>query len=142
MPCYKVPLTRMYSQHTSRGVSYKCNRCSGCVHVKCSRLLNAAPLPPLSSASPTKQISDDSTFNVLQFHANGIVNKLTELGVVLDRNKFKVAVIQESKLTTQIHERLHPELHNNAQGPFPWSRRSLADLHSQVDNLGPNSHCH
>ena len=47
------------------------------------------------------QISDDSTFNVLQFNANGIGNKLTELGVVLERNKVKVAVIQESKLTSK-----------------------------------------
>ena len=47
------------------------------------------------------QISDDSTFNVLQFNANGIGNKLTELGVVLERNKVKVAVIQESKLSSK-----------------------------------------
>ena len=46
----------------------------------------------------TKQISDDSTFNVLQLNAKGIGNKLTELEVVLERNKVKVAVIQESKL--------------------------------------------
>ena len=45
------------------------------------------------------QISDDSTFNVLQLNANGIGNKLTELGVVMENNKVKVAVIQESKLT-------------------------------------------
>ena len=43
--------------------------------------------------------SDDSTFNVLQLNANGIGNKLTELGVVMENNKVKVAVIQESKLT-------------------------------------------
>ena len=58
--------------------------------------------PPTRSpapASPTKQISDDSTFNVLQLNANGIGNKLTELEVVLERNKVKVAVIQESKLS-------------------------------------------
>ena len=46
-------------------------------------------------APPTKQISDDSTFNVLQLNANGIGNKLTEL----ERNEVKVAVIQESKLS-------------------------------------------
>ena len=47
----------------------------------------------------TDQKSDDSTFNVLQLNANGIGNKLTELGVVMENNKVKVAVIQESKLT-------------------------------------------
>ena len=58
-------------------------------------------MPPLtrSPAPPTKQISDDSMFNVLQLNANGIGNKLTELEVVLERNKVKVAVIQESKLS-------------------------------------------
>ena len=52
------------------------------------------PAPPtLSPAQPTEKISDDSTFNVLQLNANGIGNKLTELEVVLERNKVKVAVI-------------------------------------------------
>ena len=36
---------------------------------------------------------------MLQLNANRIGNKLTELGVVLERNKVKVAVIQESKLS-------------------------------------------
>ena len=43
--------------------------------------------------------SYDNTFNVLQLNANGIGNKLTELGVVMENNKVKMAVIQESKLT-------------------------------------------
>ena len=43
----------------------------------------------------------DSTFNVLQLNANGIDNKLTELGVVLEKNKVKVAVIQESKFSSK-----------------------------------------
>ena len=89
-------------------------------HAKCSGILNAAqyrrksdwtcdaysaphsqqsPPPTRSPAPPTKQISDDSTFNVLQLNANGIGNTLTELEVVLERNKVKVAVIQESKLS-------------------------------------------
>ena len=96
------------------------------MHAKCSGLLNAAqyrrnkdwtcdpcsasktkqstpppPSPPPTPAPSAEQISDDSTFNVLQFNANGIGNKLTELGVVLERNKVKVAVIQESKLTSK-----------------------------------------
>ena len=91
-----------------RGVSYKCTKCSGWVHAKCSGILNAAqyrrksdwtcdtfsappsqqlPPPTLSPAPPTEQISDDSTFNVLQLNANGSGNKLTEIGVVLERNK-------------------------------------------------------
>ena len=109
---------------TSRGVSYRCTICSGWVHAKCSGLLNVTTVsernndwtcnpcspsktqqstPPPSSPSPTpvpsaEQISDGSTFNVLQFNANGICNQLTELGVLLERNKVNVAFIQESKL--------------------------------------------
>ena len=58
-----------------------------------------SPPPNISPTPPTKQISDDSTFNVLLLTANGIGNKLTELEVVLERNKVKVALIQESKLS-------------------------------------------
>ena len=50
----------------------------------------------------------------LQLNANGIGNKLTELEVVLERNKVKVAVIQESKLSPKSQEPLHPELHHSA----------------------------
>ena len=61
--------------------------------------------PPQPSPSPTpapyaEKHSDDSTFNVLQFNAIGIRNKLTELGVVFERNKVKVADIQEFKLSS------------------------------------------
>ena len=37
----------------------------------------------------------------LMLNASGIGHKLTELGVVLERNKVKVAVIQESKLSSK-----------------------------------------
>ena len=88
------------------------------MHAKCSGILNAAqyrrksdwtcdacsapqsqqsPPPTRSLAPPTEQISDDKTFNVLQLNAYIIGNKLTE--VVLERNKVKVAVIQESELS-------------------------------------------
>ena len=125
-PTAKYPCPVCARDVTSRGVSYGCTKCTGWVHAECSGLLNAAqcrrikdwtcnpcsasktqqPTPPLPLPSPTpapsaEQISDDSTFNVLQFHVNGIGNKLTELGVVLERNKVKVAVIQESKLSSK-----------------------------------------
>ena len=38
------------------------------------------------------------TARSMSYNSNGIGNKLTELGVVLEKNKVKVAVIQESKL--------------------------------------------
>ena len=57
-PATKYPCPVCTRNVTSRGVSYKCNRYSGWLHTKCSRL---------------------STFNILQLNANGIENKLTEL---------------------------------------------------------------
>ena len=94
------------------------------MHAKCSGLLNAAQYrrnrdwtcdpfsasktqqstPPSPSPTPdpsAEQISYDSMFNVQQFNANGIGNKLTELGVVLERNRVRVAVKQESKLSSK-----------------------------------------
>ena len=122
-PATKYPCPVCTRNATSRGVSYKCTRCSGWVHAKCSGILNVAqyrrkcdwtcdtcsappsqqsPQPSLSPAPPTKKISNASTFNVLQLNANGIGNKPTELEVVVERNKVKVAVIQESKLSPKI----------------------------------------
>ena len=121
-PATKYPCPVCTRNVTSRRVSYECTKCYGWVHAKCPGILNAAQYrrksdrtcdaysapqsqqspPPTRSpapAPPTKQISDDSTFNVLQLNGNGIGNKLTELEVVLERNKVKMAVIQESKLS-------------------------------------------
>ena len=122
-PTAKYPCPVYTRDVTTRGVSYQCTRCSGWLHAKCSRLLNAAQYwrnkdwtcdpcsasktkqstspPPSTPAPSAEQISDDSIFNILQFNANGIGNKLRELGVVLERNKVKVAVIQESKLLSK-----------------------------------------
>ena len=43
----------------------------------------------------------DKTFNILQWIANGIGNKQTELSIFLEVHKVKVAAIQEFKLTAQ-----------------------------------------
>ena len=115
-PTTKYPSPVGARNVTSRGVSYQCSICSGWVHAKYSGLLNAGQYrrstdwacgpcstpPPTPSSPPTPPTdikSDDSTFNVLQLNANGIGNKLTELGVIMENNKVKVAVIHESKLT-------------------------------------------
>ena len=107
----------------------------------------STPPPPSPSPTPAPQISDDSTFNVLQFNANGIGNKLTELGVVLERNKVKVEVIQESKssksnpcirnYTTVRKDRPHGHgggllVFNHESIPFskqPSSPEALSDPH-------------
>ena len=117
---------------TSRGVSYRCTRCTGWVHAKCSGHLNAAQYrrnkdwpcdpcsasktqqstPPPPSPSPTpapsaEQISDDSTFNVLQFNGNGIGNKLTVLEQAQSGGYTGV------KALVKIQEPLHPELQHS-----------------------------
>ena len=91
--------------------------------------------PPTRSPAPTEQTSDDSTFNVLQLNANGIGNKLAELEVMLERNKVKVAVIQESTLS--------PKSKNPCIQNYTTVRKDCthgqgggnANLHSQIDNL-------
>ena len=87
VPTPKYPCPVCARDVTSRGVSYRCTRCTGWVHAKCSGLLNTAqyrrnkdwtcdpcsasktqqPTPPPPSLSPTPapsadQISDHSTF--------------------------------------------------------------------------------
>ena len=59
-------------------------------------------LPP-TPAPATEQLSEESTDTVLQLNANG--NKREELGVVLERNKVNMAVIQESKLSAKCMNR-------------------------------------
>ena len=103
---------------TGRGVSYLCNRCSGWVHSKCSGLQNSAeyrrvkdwvcssfsspptlPNPqPLPTSMATQDV-DGYSFTIVQFNANGIGNKLTELAEFLKRHNVKVAVLHESKLS-------------------------------------------
>ena len=69
-----------------------------------SKTQQSTPPPPSPIPTPApsaEQISDDSTFNVIEFNANGIGNTLTELGVVLERNNVEVTVIQESKFSSK-----------------------------------------
>ena len=74
---------------------------------------------------PTEQISDDSMFNVLQLNANGFGNKLTELGVVLERNKIKVAVIQESKLSPKSRTTRKDRSYGQGEGLLIFIHRSI-----------------
>ena len=117
-PYYKDPCQVCARNVTGRGVRYLCNRCSGWVHSKCSGLQNTAeyrritdwvcsscsspptlPKPhPLPTSIPTQGV-DGNSFTIMQFNANGIDNKLTEMGEFLKRHNVKVAVIQESNLS-------------------------------------------
>ena len=116
-PTTKYPCPLCARNVTTRGVSYLCNRCSGWVHWKCSGLQNAAEyrrtkdwvfsscnspptLPKLQPPPIPTQAVDENSFTIMQFNANGIGNKLTELGEFLKRHNVKVVVIQESKLSS------------------------------------------
>ena len=116
----RYPCSVCFKNVTSQSTSYLCTRCSHWVHSRCSGLRNAAdyrkangwictacmtpprprtPSPPPSPAHmPTMS---DKTFNILQWNANGIGNKQTELSIFLEAHNVKVAAIQESKLTTK-----------------------------------------
>ena len=115
----KYPCPVCVRNVTGRGVNYLCNRCSGWVYSKCPGLQHATecrrikdwvcsscsspPTLPKPQPLPTlipKQAVDGNSFTIMQFKANGISNKLTELGEFLKRHNVKVAVIQESKLSS------------------------------------------
>ena len=111
----RYPCSVCFKNVTSQGTSYLCTRCSHWVHSRCSGLRNAAdyrkangwictacmtpprpraPTPP-PSTTHTPTMSDKS-FNILQWNANGIGNKQTELSIFLEAHNVKVAAIQES----------------------------------------------
>ena len=116
----RYPCSVCFKMVTSQGTSYLCTRCSHWVHSRCSGLRNAAdyrkangwictacmtpprpcaPSPPPSPAhTPTMS---DRSFNILQWNANSIGNKQTELCIFLEAHNVKVAAIQESKLTAK-----------------------------------------
>ena len=88
------------------------------MHLKCSGLKNAAqyrktkdwacsscnsppaPSQPQAPPPPTPTTTiNDAHFTILQWNANGIDNKIDELGIFMEKHKVTVAVIQESKLS-------------------------------------------
>ena len=121
----RYPCSVCFKNDTSQGTSYLCTRCSHWVHSRCSGLRNAAdyrkangwictacmrhrmyapphpraPSPPPSPAH--MHAMSDKTVNILQWKANGIGNKQTELSIFFEAHNVKVAAIQESKLTAQ-----------------------------------------
>ena len=125
----RYPCSVCFKNVNSQGTSYLCTRCSHLLHSRCSGLRNAAyyrqangwictacmtpprpraPSPPPSPAH-TPSMSDKS-FNILQWNANGIGNKQTELSIFLEAHNVKVAAIQESKLSAKSRS---PNIQNN-----------------------------
>ena len=119
-PTTKYPCPVCARNVMGRGVSYLCNPYSGWVHSKCSGLQNAAvhyrqikdwvcsscsSPPTLLKPQPVPtsiltQALVGNSFTIMQFNANGIGNKLTELGEFLKRHNGKVIVMQESKISS------------------------------------------
>ena len=124
-PTTKYPCPVCARNVTSRGVSYVCNRCSGWVLVFKTQWSTDAlstgyaalavphpPTQPKPQPLPTSlpiQFVDGNSFTIMQFNANGIGNKLTELCEFLERHNVKVAVMQESKLSSNSKT---PSIHN------------------------------
>ena len=110
----RYPCSVCFKNVTSQGTSYLCTRCSHWVHSRCSGLRNAAdyrkangwiytacktPQQPRAPSPPPTM--PDKSFNILQWNANGIGNKQTELSIFLVAHNVKVASILESKLTAK-----------------------------------------
>ena len=116
----RYPCSVCFKNVTSQSTCNLCTRCSHWIHSRCSGLREfadyhrangwictacrtlpqpRAPYPPPSPAH-TPTISD-KTFNILQWKANGIGNKQTELSIFLELHNLKMAAIQESKLTAK-----------------------------------------
>ena len=96
------------------------------------RKIGHAPGPPpaqLPPAPTTTSKPKDDMFNILQFNANGIGNKLSELECFLEKHNVKVAAIQESKLTAKSR---NPRIQN-----FTTVRRDRPQGQGGGVQLGP-----
>ena len=109
----RYPCSVCFKNVTSQGTNYLCTRCSHWVDSRCSGLRNAAdyrkangwictacmtpPRPRASTPPPSPTHTptmSDKAFNMLQWNANGIGNKQTELSIF-----------------PEVHNVKHPELH-------------------------------
>ena len=151
----RYPCSVCFKNVTIQCTSYLCTRCSHWVDSRYSGLRNAAdyrkandwictacmtpPQPrapsPLPSPAHTPTMSD-KTLNILQWNANGIGNKQTELSIFLEVHNVKVAAIQEFKLTAKSKS---PNIQNytlvrqdRCQGP---GGGLLFFIHNSVNNV-------
>ena len=105
----RYPCSVCFKNVTCQGTSYLCTICSHWVHSRCSGLRNAADSRTangwicsacMTSPAHTPTMSD-KLFNILQWNANGIADKQTELRIFFEAHTVKVAAIQKSKLHRQ-----------------------------------------
>ena len=146
-PATQYPCAECTSNVTSRGVSFKCNQCSGWVHSKCSGLQNAAqyretkdwacsscnsPSSPISTSSASTPYTNNN-YQQCPFHYPTMERK---------RNR------QQDQWTWYLHGEaqgqggsdsgikalsdvkcpLHPELHHSQKGPSSWPKRWFTHL--------------
>ena len=109
-PATKYPCPVCIRNVTRRGVSYKRTKCYGWVHAKCSGILNASQYQRKSywtcdaCSAPQSQKSPLDLPLLLRMPNRSVMTARSTsysstLEVVLERNKVKVVVIQESKLS-------------------------------------------
>ena len=108
----RYPCSVCFKNGTIEGNSYLCTRCSlwvqdvlyhrvnGLIYIACRTPPQPRAPVPQHSTAHTPSLSD-KTFNILQWNANGIGNKQTELSIVLEAHNVKVAAIQESKFAAK-----------------------------------------
>ena len=100
-PC-SVCFKNVTSQGTTSGLRNVADyrRANGWICTTCRTPPQPRALSPPPSTTHTSSMSN-KTFNILQWNANGIGNKQTELSIFLEAHNVKVAGIQESKFTAQ-----------------------------------------
>ena len=114
-----TPAQSDFKNVTSQGTSYLCTIYLHWVHSRCFGLRNAPdyrkangwictacmtppqPRAPLQPPSPAHTLTmSDKTFNILQWNANGIGNKQTELSIFLEAHD--VAAIEDFKQNREV----------------------------------------
>ena len=112
-PTTKYPSPVCTRNVISCGVSYLCSHCSvrqnaakyrrikDCMYSSCSSP-PTLPKPQLLTPTIATQAVDRNYFTSMKFKASGIGNKLAELGEFLEKHNVKVAVIHESKLSSNL----------------------------------------
>ena len=122
----KVFLIGLLQNVTNQCTSYLCTRCSHWIHSRCSGLRNVADYhrspPPSPDHTPSMS---DKTFNLLQWNANGIGNKRTELSIFLKAHNVKVVAHSGVQAHDKFAKSQHPELHPGTTGSTPRPRRRL-----------------
>ena len=87
----------------------------------------ASSAPPSPAHTPSMS---DMTLNILQWKANGISNKRTQLSIFLEAHNVKVVAIQESKLTAKSRS---PNIQNYTL--VRQDRRGFKDLRRRLTGL-------